>query len=160
MNSECTRIADQLRRAIFGDAWHGPSLYEILEHVTAEQAAARPLPNAHTIWELVLHIETWMAQPLATITTGVPMRDVVGLAKEIDWPAVGKTDAAAWQEAKETVFNTAGELIGAIEIFRDQRLSDTVPGRDHSFYFLLHGVVQHTLYHAGQIAILKKTTGR
>ena len=57
--SESARIADQLRRAFAGEAWHGDSLFEILEGVTAAQASARPIKNAHTIWELVLHIAAW-----------------------------------------------------------------------------------------------------
>ena len=40
----------------------------------------------------------------------------------------------------------------------DSRLKDRVPGQPYSVYFLLHGVVQHDLYHAGQIAILKKVS--
>src|ERR1035437_3500929 len=53
------RIADQLRRAFSGDAWHGDSVFEILEGVNAAQAAAHPIKNAHSIWELVLHIAAW-----------------------------------------------------------------------------------------------------
>ena len=59
--SETARIADQLRRAFYGGAWHGDSLFEILTGVTAAQAAARPIRNAHSIWELVLHISAWDA---------------------------------------------------------------------------------------------------
>ena len=59
--SEAARIADQLRRAFEGEAWHGDSLFEILKSVSAEQAAARPIKNGHTIWELVLHIAAWDA---------------------------------------------------------------------------------------------------
>src|SRR5260370_41368205 len=57
--SEASRISDQLRRAFGGDAWHGHSVFEILKGVTAAQAAARPIKNAHSIWELVLHIAAW-----------------------------------------------------------------------------------------------------
>src|SRR5260370_3027867 len=57
--SEASRISDQLRRAFGGDAWHGDSVFEILMGVTAAQAAARPINNAHSIWELVLHIAAW-----------------------------------------------------------------------------------------------------
>ena len=56
---ESVRIADQLRRAFYGEAWHGDSLFEILRGVTAAQASARPVKNAHSIWELVLHITAW-----------------------------------------------------------------------------------------------------
>lgn len=57
--TEASRIADQLNRAFSGDAWHGDSLLEVLEGVGADRAAARPVPDAHSIWELVLHITAW-----------------------------------------------------------------------------------------------------
>jgi hypothetical protein len=59
MMKETERIRDQLHRAFAGDAWHGPSVLEILENVTASQAATRPIAGAHSIWELVLHIKAW-----------------------------------------------------------------------------------------------------
>jgi uncharacterized damage-inducible protein DinB len=57
--SEAARIADQLRRAFDGSAWHGPALLELLEDVNAATAAAKPLAKVHSIWELVLHIAVW-----------------------------------------------------------------------------------------------------
>ncbi|HWW76547.1 MAG TPA: DinB family protein, partial [Pyrinomonadaceae bacterium] len=56
---EVERIADQLKRAHEGGAWHGPSVGELLAGVSAEQAAARPFEGAHSIRELVAHIEAW-----------------------------------------------------------------------------------------------------
>ena len=53
------RLADQLRRAFDGSAWHGPALIELLQDVDAATAAAKPLPEVHSIWELVLHIAVW-----------------------------------------------------------------------------------------------------
>src|SRR5260370_40676654 len=57
--SVIAQIAEQLRRAFDGSAWHGPSMLELLEDVDAETAAARPIPNVHSIWELVLHTAVW-----------------------------------------------------------------------------------------------------
>ena len=57
--SEAARIADQLRCAFQGEAWHGPSVLELLSDVDAATAAAHPLPDAHSIWELVLHVAAW-----------------------------------------------------------------------------------------------------
>ncbi len=50
----------------------------------------------------------------------------------------------------------AGRLAGAIEGFADARLEEVVPGREYDFYYLFHGIVQHSLYHGGQIAMLKR----
>ena len=56
---EAERIAKQLKRAHEGGAWHGPSINELLEGMTAAQAAARPFEGAHNVWEMVAHVEAW-----------------------------------------------------------------------------------------------------
>lgn len=57
--TEIQRIVDQLNRAFEGEAWHGPAVMDILEGITAQQAAARPFNGTHSIWEIVLHIAAW-----------------------------------------------------------------------------------------------------
>jgi hypothetical protein len=78
---------------------------------------------------------------------------------EKDWPAAINTGAEAWAAAKSHLFETAENLAQTIEAFADARLSDTVPGREYDFYYLFHGVIQHSLYHAGQIALLRRAAG-
>jgi uncharacterized damage-inducible protein DinB len=154
MTTECTRIADQLRRAFEGKAWHGPSLKELLTDVGAEQASARPIANAHSIWELVSHIEVWTRAAFESIS-GVAMPKIVGTVE--DWPLPPEPTAEAWSAATKRLFATGGALASAIESFDDSRLTEIVPGRpQYGFYVLFHGVVQHSLYHAGQIALVKK----
>jgi uncharacterized damage-inducible protein DinB len=156
MSTECSRIADQLRRAFEGDAWHGPSLKELLEGVTAEQASAHPIAGANSIWDLVPHIEFWTRAALQA-TNGVDMPKMAVTASG-DWEPIKDASTAAWSEAKNKMFQTGRQLAGAIEKFGDSRLPEPVPGRQYKydFYYLFHGIVQHSLYHAGQIALLKK----
>ena len=75
---------------------------------------------------------------------------------QADWPGVADADALAWFDAQDRLFNNAEKLAQAIERFDDAKLRDIVPGRQYDFYFLFHGIVQHSLYHGGQIAMLKK----
>jgi uncharacterized damage-inducible protein DinB len=152
--SESSKIADQLRRAFDGDAWHGDSVLEILNGVTAAQAAARPIVHAHSIWELVLHIAAW---------DGAVLRRLGGKAVELtdeeNFPPVKDTSAAAWRTALDEVRRIHTELLSAVSALPDSRLGEMVPGKQgahYTFYYMLHGVVQHELYHAGQIALLKK----
>jgi hypothetical protein len=56
---EVERIEDQLRRSLEGEAWHGPELLELLQDVSADEAAAKPLPSVHSICEISLHIIHW-----------------------------------------------------------------------------------------------------
>ncbi len=153
--SEASRIADQFRRAFAGDAWHGDSLVEILKGVTAARAAARPIQNAHSIWELVLHIAAW---------DGAVRRRMTGVAVKLsgkkNFPPVLDTSEAAWAKTLEHVRRVHDELVDAVERFPEKSLYQQVPGKKgvpYTFYYMLHGVVQHELYHAGQIALLKKT---
>ena len=152
--SETARIADQLRRAFSGDAWHGDSVLEILNGVTAAQAAARPIPHAHTIWELVLHIAAW---------DGAVRRRLAGEALELsdeqNFPPVKDTSESAWRKTLEHVRQVHDELVQAVSESPDTRLTEQVPGKQgahYNYYYMLHGVVQHELYHAGQVALLKK----
>src|ERR1700761_8684038 len=146
MPTECARIADQLRFAFTGDAWHGPNIHDILSGLTAEQAAAHPIASAHSIWELALHIALW-ADVALRATSGIEMPRLYGTGK--DWSTPSKGTAEEWSAAQQHLFETAAQLADAIAAFDDARLHDRAPGRDYDFYYLFHGIVQHSLYHAG-----------
>ena len=149
---ETKRIASQLRRSYEGNAWHGPALRELLEGVTAEHAAAKPVTSAHSIWELVHHIEAWEQQALTTLQ-GQPYDSMTG---DADWPPVRETTGEAWVTAQERLQSTTAKLVEAIRLMDEAKLDELVAGKEFSYYVLLHGVVHHNLYHAGQIALLKK----
>lgn len=151
MANEVTRIEDQLKRAFEGDAWHGPALQEVLQGVTAVQAAARSLAGAHSIWEIVLHVAAWEDVVRRRIG-GEP----VSLSDAEDWPAVRDTGDAAWSAALERLRSGHMALRRAVAKLSDARLKEEVPGASYTFYHLVHGLIQHDLYHAGQIALLKK----
>jgi uncharacterized damage-inducible protein DinB len=153
---ETKRLASQLRRSYEGIAWHGPCLRELLNAVTAESAGAKPVPGAHSIWELVHHIEAWERMAL-TALEGEGYESMTG---DADWPPVRETTADAWRGALERLESTSSKLVAAIRLMDDAKLDEMVAGTEFNYYFLLHGVVQHNLYHAGQIAVLKKAGGR
>jgi uncharacterized damage-inducible protein DinB len=152
--SQSALLADQIHRAFDGEAWHGDSVLEILNEVDAKTAAARPIKNAHSIWELVLHITTW--DEVTIIRAG---GKALMPTDEQNFPPVKDTSEAAWKKAVENLKNTHSKLVETVAAFPDSRLHDQVPGKtgDHyDFYYLFSGIVQHELYHAGQIALLKK----
>jgi len=152
--SETARLADQIRRAFEGEAWHGDSVVELLQGVNAAVAAAHPIKNAHSIWELVLHIAAWDGAALRR-TGGT----AVELSGEENFPPVKDPSEAAWRKAIEQAKQTHNALVKAVAAFPDARLQEQVPGKTESYYnffYLFSGIVQHELYHAGQIALLKK----
>src|SRR5581483_4186073 len=152
--SEIARIRDQLQRAYAGEAWHGPDLCKLLTDVTAEKAAAKPIPAAHSIWVLVLHIITWER----FATRALKHEENKKPPEAEDFPTIADKSEAAGKKAKDELALAHDELKQALSAFSEASLNERVPGQPYSFYGLLHGVIQHNLYHAGQIAILKKAS--
>jgi uncharacterized damage-inducible protein DinB len=149
--SQIEFIVDQLRRSFEGDAWHGPALLEILGDVDASTAAKRPIPGVHTIWELTLHVAGWEGVAVRRLR-----RKISTLEGEDNFPIIRDTSESAWHKALDVLRHNREELLNEISRMPDSRLSECVPGKDYDLFFMLHGVVQHALYHAGQMAILKK----
>jgi uncharacterized damage-inducible protein DinB len=149
---EARRIRHQLKIGYSGKAWHGPSLKENLEGITAEMAARHPIPGSHSIWELLLHITAWERETAAVLTG----KDYVTLAGAEDWPPVTDSSEEAWKAALASLETTHQTLVDEVRKLSDESLETQVPGREFTFYVLLHGVIQHNLYHGGQIALLKK----
>lgn len=149
--SEVTRIADQIHRAFHGEAWHGPALRELLKDVFAEWAAARPIVQAHCIWELTLHATVWKRVVLRRL-----QGEVFEPTPAEDWPAIPAVDAELWKKALADLDAAHSELHAAVSHLTEHRLHEPVPGKDYTVYVMLHGAAQHDIYHAGQIALLKK----
>ncbi len=148
---ETARIDNLLQCAFEGNAWHGPAVREVLAGVTAKDAISKPIASAHSIWELVLHIAAW---------SEIVRRRVAGeqfvVTAEMDWPAVTSADESAWNIAKDILERAQASLRQVVAALPESRL-DEIPFKDGpSVYVLLHGVIQHHIYHAGQIAMLKK----
>lgn len=155
MNTECKRIAYEMASALEGEAWYGDSVRKILDGITAKQAEAHPIPNAHSIWELVAHAEAWVKLAEGAVR-GVPIPAWSTMPKEMDWPPVTAKGEQAWKQALSSYFSSHQKMVEAIKAFSDERLETAVPGRSYDFYHLFQGMTQHAIYHAGQIALLKK----
>ena len=151
--SEIEFIVEQLKCAFDGEAWHGPALMEILEGVDVKTAAAQPVRGAHSIWELVLHVAVWDAATSRRLAGH--KTQPAGLD---NFPCMSKPSAQQWRTALAQLKRTHESLVKTVAALPDSRLNDRVPGKRYNFRFMLHGVVQHELYHAGQIAVLKKAS--
>ena len=155
--TERDRIREQLDRSFTGPGWHGPSVHEALAGVTAEQAAARPIASAHTIWEMVLHVASWKRIVRLRLAGESPR---VEDSDARDWPPVAGAGEAAWRAALAALEAAHRELIEAVARLADDRLDDLLeqqPVAGHStIYVQLHGLALHDVYHAGQIMILQR----
>ncbi len=150
--SEVKRIAGQLHASLTGPAWHGPSLLEVLEGVTSDEARQHPVAAAHSMAEIVPHVAAWMSAAERRLAG-----HAIELEGDADWPPV--TDGFDWSAAVQGLRDAAEALGVRIRTLSDADLTTIrvrTSGQEYSAYVLLHGVVQHNLYHAGQLAMLKK----
>jgi len=149
--SETADFTAQLRVIHEGDAWHGPALRELLSGLSPAQAASRPFAQAHSIWEIVLHIAAWenvYRQRLAGAALHEP--------EEGDFPPIANLTPAAWEAALAHLEGVHQELQRAVAALPESALERIVPGRTGTVRFMLQSAVRHHVYHTGQIALLKK----
>ena len=142
------RLLDQLNRSFGGEAWHGPALRNLLDGVTDEQAKSYPIRGAHSILELVVHVSTWndvVAQRIGGT--------VVESAQVDDWADISKIN---WPAAVEKLERAQSRLADAIARLSSDDLEQPVAGAKRSKFSEIAGALQHTVYHSGQIALLKK----
>jgi uncharacterized damage-inducible protein DinB len=159
--TERDRLLDQLEREVSGEPWHGPSLATILEGIAAEQAARKPSPDAHSIWEILIHMTGWKREVAQRARGHAAAEPATG-----DWPAPGEVSESRWRAAREDHLRAQRELVELVRGMSDAQLDTKVQGDTAAFIgagitvrATLYGVLQHDVYHAGQIAILKKMAG-
>ena len=143
--------ADEIQRALRGPAWHGSSLHELLAALSADEAFQRPIPTAHNIWELVLHITSWSNIVLRRLTGGQ-----VEPYEEEDWPVPSEMTAGRWEADREAMAESHERLLEVVAGLSDEQVLAKAPKSSNSVAVMLHGVAQHDAYHGGQIALLRK----
>lgn len=156
--AETERIVDLLRRAARGKAWHGSAVHETLMGVTAAQARHRPLPAAHSIWEIVLHMTAWNDE----VRERLDGRASRSLPAEEDWPLVADPSESRWAEALKRLDESERRLRATVAAVPERRFDELLGDASGPWtvYVTMHGIIQHELYHAGQIALLKKAEVR
>lgn len=153
--SEKRRILDLLDRAYREQAWHGPSLLQTLEGLSPALAAKRPLEGVHSIWELVEHVASWNEIVAQRLAGSVPT-----VTEEWNFPPVVKTTPVAWKATLRRLARSQASFRREVERFPVAKLGRRRPKTDQSWNVLIHGQIQHGLYHAGQIAMLRRALGK
>ena len=153
-------LRQDLHQVYEGDPWHGSSITSVLEGIGAEAAAIRPIPAAHTIWELVLHMAVWTRE-VASRVRGADAKN-----PPEDWPVprFGGVEEA-WKSAQADLAAAQKELEQAVDALQPDELvrwigdqRDPALGAGTTVGTAIRGLLQHHTYHQGQIALLKRAT--
>jgi uncharacterized damage-inducible protein DinB len=158
--SDVSFLYEQLRKGHSDDPWHGPDLSSLLADVTAEEAAKHPILDAHSVWEIVLHLTAWQNEVRRRLGGKEP-----GLPEEGDWGEPDEVSEAAWRRDRKGLGESLDELLRALAGCTEEdlersggSLSDRDPalGNGVTHRAMINGLVQHNAYHGGQIALLRK----
>ena len=144
--TETKQIADAYRAVTLKGAWYGPTLGELIAKTSPEEATKPPVPGAHSISELLQHLLLWNERVRnASDRTPMPKWDA---EKEWAEPPIPWSELVArWDKSRDL-------LEERIRNFPVEDLGKQVPGRDYPYATLFPGIVQHTIYHSGQIAMV------
>lgn len=146
---EIERISRLLEKTFEKQPWFGPSLKEVISDIRPDIVHHR-YGSTHSIIELILHMTSWRKFAASRLMGD----ETFAVTDELNFPKAG-----TWDEALSGLYESQKTLLAAVQSFQESKLGELVPGSSHkyTFYTLLHGVVQHDIYHLGQISYIKKS---
>ena len=153
MNNEIELVISQLREVYEGDPWYGKAVTKLLKEVN-EKVVFQKLNGQHSILELVWHMITWREFTIDRLRHSPQMQ--LEYFNKNDWRKLDHNDVTLWPQGLERLQETQHELIESLKHLGGSILDKQVPDRSFNFRKLLYGVVQHDIYHLGQIAYLNK----
>ncbi len=149
--SEITRILNHYDAVLNGSPWHGDPIWQILDGISPEAAAARPPNGGHTIWEIVMHMIFWEG-----VATQRLAGQRAGLVEELNFPAMPTPTSQHWEQTLDQFRASNQQFRAALAKLDPARLDDLSAAGKRTYYDEAHGVIEHDIYHAGQIALLRK----
>lgn len=149
--NENRSLRDEIGRSLVGGAWHGPAVLEALASFTAAEAAARPIPSAHTAWELALHVLAWIEEVTRRVQGSAPADPQRG-----DWPDAASVDERSWERVQEEIGDARRRLDEVLAGLPAAALNELVGDKGYTHDQMLHGLAQHNAYHCGQLVLLRR----
>jgi uncharacterized damage-inducible protein DinB len=153
MNKETQSIIKNFETTLSGQPWFGRAIYELLDEIDSKKATTKPNENEHSVLELIWHMNTWAEFTLANLENRTDKE-----LKEIeakDWRKLSK-QKHTWKKGLAEFKSIHKKIVDNLGKRDDDFLSDMVPNRRYNFRFMLNGLIQHNIYHAGQVAYLRK----
>jgi len=154
MNKETQYIIKSFESTLSGQPWFGRAVYEILEEVDEAKANIKPTGSDHSMIVLLWHMNTWAEFVLGSLENKTI--DEMKAIEANDWREIDP-QVHTWKKGMEHLKATHSKIIEILNKKEDSLLSEIVPTRRFNYRFMLNGLIQHNIYHLGQVAYVKKT---
>lgn len=152
-NKLIINYVEQLKTNLEGDNWLDENFKKKLEKISEENAFIRPIPEIHSIAELVAHILIWRVEGIKKLQG---IKSNVTINSPENWRTNEELQKIGWGKLKADLFNSQMELIELLESKSDEYLEENKYAPDYSYKYLVEGLIQHDIYHLGQIGITLK----
>ncbi len=150
---EIQRLLKNIEAVYSGKPWHGDNLLSYLNKLDAIKASIRPAKLSHNIAEILLHMQAWQRFVVEHLNGNT---DYEVWDTDLNWVSVQTLTDAQWQNILNDYQSAQQELLSTIQQKAQAMLNEKVGSRPYNFRVLLHGIIQHDVYHLGQISILCK----
>lgn len=153
-NQKIKYYSNRIETILNGEPWFGRSVFSILPEIHPAEAYQKPnaKENAHSLIDLLYHIITWTEYTLGVLTNG---NSETGKYEELNWRFIDPK-IHTWTNGMEELRKVSNELLEFLKKSEDNILEKPVPGKNFNTEYLLNGWIDHTIYHLGQIAYVKK----
>jgi uncharacterized damage-inducible protein DinB len=149
--SDVDRMVAHYDAVLNGDAWHGDAIWEVLNRISPEAAAARAPFGGHTIWEIVSHMTFWEDVGAKRLRG-----ERAGLVEELNFPPMPASTEENWKRTLDAFRASNRRFRESLAQLDPAKLDEKSAAGKRSYYGEAHGVIEHSLYHLGQIALLSK----
>jgi uncharacterized damage-inducible protein DinB len=156
MKKEIQSIIRNLQNTLNGQPWFGRAVYSIIEEVDATKVYTNPNGTEHSLIELLYHMITWATFCLIQLKNAPP--EEIKAAESMDWREIDPAKHN-WKKGMEEFKEIHQQIVSILETKNDEFLAEMVMGRKFNYRFMLNGLIQHNIYHLGQIAYIKKLLG-
>ena len=153
MNKEIQSIIRRIENVNSGEPWFGRAVYAILDEVDPTKVNIKPNNSEHSLTELLYHMITWADFTLKRIEKD-KINDLAA-AEELDWRKIN-SKLHSWEKGMAEFKAIHKKIIAQLKKKDDAFLNEVVDYRKYNFRFLINGIIEHNIYHLGQIAYLKK----
>lgn len=153
MNKQIQSIIKSLDDTLSGEPWFGRAVYKLLDEIDEAIVSTNPTNKEHSLIELLWHMNTWAEFTLANLENRSP--EELKAIEENDWRTIDP-EKHSWQSGLTELKSIHKKIADILAEKEDSFLKEMVPNRRYNFRFMLNGLIQHNIYHAGQVAYLKK----
>lgn len=152
-NESITHYVNHFRDVYDGTPWYGDNIVSKLNDLTEELAFTRPREDVHSIAELVAHMTYWRQSLISRLNNDTSFK--ASVESEENWRDPAQLRAEGW-EALRTRFDASQEALAAALARQTDVILTTEYAKGHTYGHLIQGVIDHDIYHLGQIGLIRK----